>query len=107
MPYTYKGESTHIPDVTGDFCPSCGEVILDATESTRVSMSMMDRHVGLSLDRTKQRFPPLAPTGRGSHHRQGAVDPFTHVTNVRRAVTSDHRPIVGWAQSPTFGGHPV
>lgn len=29
MPYTYKGESTIIPAVTGDFCPACGEVVLN------------------------------------------------------------------------------
>lgn len=42
MPYTYKGESTIIPDVVGDFCPSCGEMILDAAESTRTSTAMLD-----------------------------------------------------------------
>ena len=42
MPYIYKGESTLIPGVTGDLCPSCGEVILDANESTRTSLAMLD-----------------------------------------------------------------
>lgn len=28
--YNYKGESTTIPDVTGDYCPACGVVVLDA-----------------------------------------------------------------------------
>ena len=37
MPYTYKGESTVIQAVTGDFCPACGEVIIDAAESSRTS----------------------------------------------------------------------
>ncbi len=27
IPYTYKGEITAIPAVTGDFCPACGEAI--------------------------------------------------------------------------------
>ncbi len=40
--YTYKGESTIIPTVTGDFCPACGEVVLDAAESTRTSVAMLD-----------------------------------------------------------------
>jgi HTH-type transcriptional regulator / antitoxin MqsA len=26
MPYTYKGDSTTIEAVTGDFCPACGFV---------------------------------------------------------------------------------
>ncbi len=42
IPYTYKGESTTIPGVTGDFCPACGEVILDAAESVRSSAMMLD-----------------------------------------------------------------
>lgn len=42
LPYTYKGEATLIPAVTGDFCPACGEVILDAGESSRTSAAMLD-----------------------------------------------------------------
>lgn len=41
MPYIYKGESTTIPTVTGDFCPACGEVVLDAAESSRTSAAML------------------------------------------------------------------
>jgi HTH-type transcriptional regulator/antitoxin MqsA len=35
MPYTYKGESTLIPGVTGEFCPACDESILNVVESRR------------------------------------------------------------------------
>jgi HTH-type transcriptional regulator/antitoxin MqsA len=42
MPYTYKGESTTIPAVTGDFCPACGEAVLDRAESTRTSTAMLE-----------------------------------------------------------------
>lgn len=42
VPYTYKGESTTIPAVAGDFCPSCGEAVLDAAESARTSMLMLE-----------------------------------------------------------------
>jgi HTH-type transcriptional regulator / antitoxin MqsA len=41
IPYTYKGESTIIPAVMGDFCPACGEVVLDMDESTRSSAAML------------------------------------------------------------------
>ena len=41
MPYTYKGESTMIPAVTGDFCRACGEVVLGMDESTRTSAAML------------------------------------------------------------------
>lgn len=41
MPYIYKGESTIIPAVTGDFCPACDEAVLGAAESTRTSAAML------------------------------------------------------------------
>ncbi len=39
--YTYKGESTVLPRVTGDFCPSCDESVLDAGESRRTVNLML------------------------------------------------------------------
>lgn len=42
MPYTYKGESTVIPAVTGDFCPACGEAVLEMGESVRTSAAMLE-----------------------------------------------------------------
>jgi len=42
LPYTYKGESTRIPAVTGDYCPVCGEAVLDGVESERVSGAMLE-----------------------------------------------------------------
>ncbi len=40
LPYTYKGETTRMTAVTGDFCPACAESILDAAESDRVMREM-------------------------------------------------------------------
>jgi HTH-type transcriptional regulator/antitoxin MqsA len=40
LPYTYKGETTHVAAVTGDFCPACAESVLDASESDRVMREM-------------------------------------------------------------------
>ena len=37
LPYTYKGETTAIPAVTGDHCPACSEVILDREHGDRYS----------------------------------------------------------------------
>ncbi|MHB8742171.1 MAG: type II toxin-antitoxin system MqsA family antitoxin [Sulfuricaulis sp.] len=39
--YTYKGEETVIPAVTGDHCPACGEAVLDMSESARTSTLML------------------------------------------------------------------
>lgn len=40
VPYTYKGESTVLPAVTGDFCPACDEYVLDQAQSRR-TMDLM------------------------------------------------------------------
>lgn len=51
IPYTYKGESTTIPDVSGEFCPACGEAVLERSESARVSSLMLEfnRQVNASI----------------------------------------------------------
>lgn len=41
LEYVYKGRKTIIPKVKGEFCRACGERILDAAESTRVSSAML------------------------------------------------------------------
>jgi HTH-type transcriptional regulator/antitoxin MqsA len=35
IPYTYKGETTILPHVEGDFCPACDEAELGPEESRR------------------------------------------------------------------------
>lgn len=40
LPYTYKGETTIIAAVTGDFCPACAESVLGTAESDRVMREM-------------------------------------------------------------------
>lgn len=42
MPYIYKGESTVLPAITGNFCPACGEAVLDMEESARASALMLE-----------------------------------------------------------------
>lgn len=40
IPYAYKGKTTTIPTVTGEFCPACGEVVLDREQGDRYSEMM-------------------------------------------------------------------
>lgn len=40
VPYAYKGETTVLAKVIGDFCPACDESILEAAESERVMEAM-------------------------------------------------------------------
>jgi len=42
IPYIYKGETTTIPTVRGEFCPACGEGVLAAAESKRVGAAMLE-----------------------------------------------------------------
>lgn len=67
--YTYKGESTVIPSVSGDFCPACGEVVLDVDESKRISTLMLEfnKQINASI-----------------------VDPV-FITNVRKKLALDQR----------------
>ncbi|MGQ5525453.1 type II toxin-antitoxin system MqsA family antitoxin [Chitinimonas sp. PSY-7] len=69
VPYTYKGESTVITGVAGDFCPACAESILDAAESNRVmrEMQAFSRQVNAAI-----------------------VDP-SFIANVRKKLNLDQR----------------
>ncbi len=42
LPYTYIGETIAVPMVEGDFCPACGEAVLDTAESARMSTAMLE-----------------------------------------------------------------
>lgn len=67
--YTYKGEETIIPTVTGDHCPACGEAMLDMAESTRTSALMLEFNKEVNASN---------------------VDP-AFITNVRKKLRLDQR----------------
>ncbi|MRU25007.1 YgiT-type zinc finger protein, partial [Xylella fastidiosa subsp. multiplex] len=69
MLYTYKSETTSIPTVTGDFCPACGEVVLDREHGDRYS-----ELVGLFQRQVNSAY----------------VDPG-YITKVRRKLDLDQR----------------
>jgi HTH-type transcriptional regulator/antitoxin MqsA len=69
LPYIYKGESTSIPAVTGDFCPACGEGVLDREHGDRYS-----EQVGLFQRQINAAY----------------VDP-AYITRVRRKLDLDQR----------------
>jgi HTH-type transcriptional regulator/antitoxin MqsA len=51
LSYTYKGETTTIRRVKGDYCPACGEAVLDPEESARTSAAMLtfNKHVNAAI----------------------------------------------------------
>jgi HTH-type transcriptional regulator/antitoxin MqsA len=45
IPDSYQGEQTVLRGIEGDFCPACGEVILDRDNSMKVSgLLRTERH---------------------------------------------------------------
>lgn len=48
FPFTYKGESTVVKDVTSEHCPSCNEDILGGEEWKRVDEAMMEFVKGIN-----------------------------------------------------------
>ena len=69
LPYTYKGEVTVIPAVTGEFCPACPEVLLNREQGDRYSelLGTFQRQVNAAF-----------------------VDPH-YITRVRRKLDLDQR----------------
>lgn len=67
--YAYKGESTMIPAVTGEFCPACGEVVLNREHGDRYS-----EMIGVFQRQVNSAF----------------VDPG-YITQVRRKLDLDQR----------------
>ena len=67
--YAYKGESTIIPAVTGEFCPACGEVVLNREHGDRYS-----EMIGVFQRQVNSAF----------------VDPG-YITQVRRKLDLDQR----------------
>ena len=49
--FAYKGESTQLPKVTGDFCPACDESILNMKETARTMrlMTAFKKQVNASI----------------------------------------------------------
>src|SRR5665811_1497779 len=77
VPYTYKGEATTIRRVTGDFCPACAELVLDAVQADRFGAAVraFNKQVNAAIvdpgfcllytspsprDRTRSRMPSSA-----------------------------------------------
>jgi len=69
LPYTYKGEVTVIPAVTGEFCPACDEVLLNREQGDRYSelLGAFQRQVNAAF-----------------------IDPH-YITRVRRKLDLDQR----------------
>jgi HTH-type transcriptional regulator / antitoxin MqsA len=42
MPHVYKGECTVLPEVRGEFCAACGELVMDLAESRRTGALMRE-----------------------------------------------------------------
>ena len=57
LSYAYNGERTVLAGVTGEFCPECGEMVLDADEAARTSARMLAFHREVSAAARDQHLP--------------------------------------------------
>jgi HTH-type transcriptional regulator/antitoxin MqsA len=73
IPYTYKGETTTIPAVRGEFCPACGEGVLSAAESERVSAAMLEFNKQVNASIVDPSFIARVRKKLGLDQRQAAV----------------------------------
>ena len=48
VPYTYTGQSTLLPAVSGAFCPACGEGVFARAESNRIGTALLAFHRALN-----------------------------------------------------------
>jgi HTH-type transcriptional regulator / antitoxin MqsA len=44
MSYTYKGQTTTIPNVSGEYCPMCSESVHNPAESAYINSAMLAFH---------------------------------------------------------------
>lgn len=95
IPYTYKGEPPVLEAVTGDFCPACGEAVLHAEESARVSAAMLDfnKQVNASIA-----DPPASSSACARSSRSISVRPprFLAATSMPSRATRPARPSRPW-----------
>lgn len=63
MSFTHQSETTTIPAVTGDFCPACGEVILEREQGDRYSAMVG----AIAAERDSRILNEMHETARGLH----------------------------------------
>jgi putative zinc finger/helix-turn-helix YgiT family protein len=96
MPYTYKGESTVIPAVTGDYCSACDEAVLDLAESTRTSALMLafNREVNGAI---------VDPAFIASVRKKLGPQRFSGAASTPSPATRTGRPSLHWRSSSCSG----
>jgi HTH-type transcriptional regulator/antitoxin MqsA len=73
LPYTYKGETTTIAAVRGQFCPACGEILLAAGEARRVSKAMLELNKQVNASIVDPAFIARVRKKLGLGQRQAAA----------------------------------
>jgi HTH-type transcriptional regulator/antitoxin MqsA len=73
IPHTYKGETTTITAVRGEFCPACGETVLAAAESKRVSAAMLEFNKQVNASIVDPAFIARVRKNLGLDQRQAAA----------------------------------
>lgn len=56
IPWVYKGQQTVLPAITGDYCPSCGEIILNEEQSNGYSRAVREAQKSINAQRVDPAF---------------------------------------------------
>lgn len=89
LPHTYKGETTSIPRVRGEYCPACGEGVLDAAGSAKTSTAMLEFNKQVNASIVDPAFIASIRKKLSLDHQEaaeifgGGVNAFSHYENGR------------------------
>src|SRR5690606_27677991 len=72
IPYTYKGQCTLISDVTGDYCPECGEAVFDPEQSHLFNTSMLEFNKRVNAEAVDPNFIATVRKSLGLDQQQAA-----------------------------------
>ncbi|YCI81517.1 type II toxin-antitoxin system MqsA family antitoxin [Enterobacteriaceae bacterium] len=56
IPWVYKGQQTVLPAITGDYCPSCGEIILNEEQSNGYARAVREAQKSINAQRVDPAF---------------------------------------------------
>lgn len=108
IPYCYKGECTTIPQISGDFCPVCGEAVLDLEDGERYSTLIAQFHnqvrdrLGISEHPEPMRCPACGDADL-EHDTRDVVYSYLGESITIQGVTGEHcdacgESITGWEE---------
>jgi YgiT-type zinc finger domain-containing protein len=94
IPFTYNGETTIIPQISGDYCPACGEAVLDLEDGDRYSDTVEQFYhavrARLGLSGQPDRTCPMCGGGELVHDTRDVPYTYKGHTTTIPAIEADY-----------------